>query len=458
VQLQGRVAAALHRSAEVYALELVGTVAILSVAFAFGLAALEIPTTILVLALAAAVVALLLVRIDLAILAVVATAPLEAAFASGPGGISVTKLAGGICFASFAVTVLRTRRLLIFERGQAIVLAILALALTSSLQAREISPALTTTSRYASFAIVYIILTQFGGDRVLLRRIAWVLAIGAAVSAGLGLNEYFKGRSAMASLPYSNQNDFAFILATSLPLMFWLLGSRRALRPVVLGMIGVVFAATLLSLSRGTLVGLGAGMLFFLLTDRRRLRLTLLAGAVATIATIFVVHSNPERFQQALLFKQKVAHENVTTRFEAWGAAARLATDHPLLGIGPGNFQFYYNKLTGTPVGTLTLTVAHNAFLDIGAELGLVAMCLLALYLLVAFARLTEAVVRGYGEPGYAQALRISLIIAGVSALFLSEQYFLPFWLVGGLATGIWLEGRRKAQGDEAAPHSTVSP
>ena len=456
MQLQGRVATALHRPAQVYAAELVGIVGIVAVGVAFALAALERPSTILVLAVAATVVVVVLLRTDLAILLVVATAPIEAAFASGPGGISITKIAGGLCFASFAVTVLRKKRRLVLERGQAIVLGILALALVSSLQAREISPALTTTSRYASFAIVYIILTQFGSDRLLQRRIAWVVAVSAAVSGGLGLHYYFNGSASVAGLPYSNQNDFAFLLATSLPLMFWLLGGRRELRPFVLLMIGVVFGAILLSLSRGNLVGLGAGLLFFLLTDRRRLQVTLLAGGVAALAAVLVVRSNPARFQEAVTLKQHVAQQNVTARYQVWGAAARLATDHPLLGVGPGNFQFYYNRLTGNPVGTYALTVAHNAFLDIGAELGLAAMCLLAVYLALMFFRLTAAVDRGYGDPGYAQALRISLIIAVVSALFLSEQYFLPFWLIGGLATGLWLEGRRAEAAEEGPANPTA--
>ena len=84
-----------------------------------------------------------------------------------------------------------------------------------------------------------------------------------------------------------------------------------------------------------------------------------------------------------------IAQQNISTRYGAWGAAARLASDHPLLGVGPGNYGLYYNRLTGQPVGGLTLTVAHDALLDVGAELGLIAMSLLALYLLMAFLRLT---------------------------------------------------------------------
>jgi O-antigen ligase len=296
--------------------------------------------------------------------------------------------------------------------------------------------------RYASFAMVFVILSQFGGDRTLQRRIAWVLAVTAAISAGLGVANYFNGSQQYAQLPYSNQNDFAFILATSLPLMFWLLGGSARARLLALPMIGLVFGAILLSLSRGALVGLCAGFVFLLLTDRRRVQLALVAAAVAFVGGALLVHSNPQRFQSALFAKQQIAQENVTTRFEAWNAAATLATDHPFLGVGPGNFQFYYNALTGRPPGTLTLTVAHDAYLDIGAELGLAAMFLFVLYLVVAYTRLTVAVRQGFGPPGYAQALRVALVIGAVCAIFLSEQYFLPFWLIGGLATAIWAEGR----------------
>ena len=78
-----------------------------------------------------------------------------------------------------------------------------------------------------------------------------------------------------------NQNDFAFVLATSLPLMFVLLTGPKLLRPLVLGAIGLVSAGILLSLSRGALVGLAAGFLLFVITDRRRISVTLTAGALA---------------------------------------------------------------------------------------------------------------------------------------------------------------------------------
>jgi O-antigen ligase len=404
------------------------------------------PLATLLIALGAVALGFLVTRVDLAILFVVATAPLEGEFGSGLAGISVTKVAGYACILAFVYALVRDGRPIVFERGQALVLGILGIALLSTVWAEHTAPAVTTTTRYASFAVIYVIITQFGHDRVLQVRIAWTLAITCTIAAALGLDAYLRGNAELATLPHTQQNDFAFILATSLPFMFFLLGRTRALRPFLLAAIALVSAAILLSLSRGAFLGLAAGFIVFVLTDRRRIQVTLTAGLLAAIGILLVIHSNPQRFHEAVSLKQNVAQENVSTRFGAWGAAGRLASEHPLLGVGPGNFQFHYNELTGQPLGTFTLTVAHNALLDVGAELGLLAMSLLALYLVLAFIRLTGALQRGYGDPAYVRTLRISLTIAIVSAMFLSEQYFLPFWLIGGLAAAIWVHGQRQTE------------
>jgi hypothetical protein len=63
------------------------------------------------------------------------------------------------------------------------------------------------------------------------------------------------------------------------------------------------------------------------------------------------------------------------------------------------------------------------------------------LYLGAAFVRASVARRRGDGPPGLATAVRTALVVACVSALFLSAQYYAPFWLLGALATAMWREG-----------------
>ena len=102
------------------------------------------------------------------LLLVVATAPLEGQFGSGSGALSVTKIAGYVCIAAFLYALVKEHRRLVLERGQALVLGILGLALLSTAwAANETSAAITTTTRYAGFAVIYVIITQFGHDRVL---------------------------------------------------------------------------------------------------------------------------------------------------------------------------------------------------------------------------------------------------------------------------------------------------
>jgi O-antigen ligase len=398
---------------------------------------------------AAAFVLVCLLRTDVALLALIAVAPVEEGLrVGGSASLSVTKALGALCLASFALRALRSRQPLVLDGTQLIVLGILGVALVSMLHAAEGAEALTNATRYASFALVYVVLTQFAGDEVFLRRVAWVVAGAATWGAIWGLRDYFTGVAPVATVPFKDPGDFAFALATSLPLTFWLLGTRnRLLRVFVAAGLTVIFAAIVLSLVRGALVGITAGLLFFIATDRRRWKVILAGGILALAAAAFVIRSDPARFENALGQKEHVASSNVTSRFDLWGAAATLASENPLLGVGPGNFRFQYLQTAGLPQGIHNLNVAHNAYLDIAAELGVIAMLLFLLYLAVAFLRATAEVRLGRGPPGYAQALRVSLVIAATSAMFLSEQYYLPFWLLGALVTIVWV-GRR----EDAAP------
>jgi putative inorganic carbon (HCO3(-)) transporter len=418
-----------------------GTVGILSV----GAATLHPAATIGGLAVAVVVVTLLW-RVDLALLVVVATGPLELAYDVQVGPLTVTKAAGGLCLLSFALYALRSHHKLVFDRSQLLVLAILIFGMLSAVQALDLGAAITTTGRYASFAAFFIVVTQLPHRPLLQRQIAWTLSGGATILAIVGLHAYFSGASLVAKPAHADANDVGFALATALPFAFWLLGAGRALRPIVVGMIAAISASAVLTLSRGALVGIGTGVLFLLVTDRRRFRLILVGGLIAAAGSLVAIQEAPGRFAQALETKQAVAQENVTSRLQAWDAAANLATTHPFLGVGPGNFRFYFDEVTGTPAGTSTVTVVHDAYLDIAAELGLAAAFAFVLYVGMTLARLTALTRAGPGPTRYAQAVCVSLVIAASCAVFLSEQYFLPFWLLGGIATALWTQRPRDVQ------------
>ncbi|MGH3112821.1 MAG: O-antigen ligase family protein [Gaiellaceae bacterium] len=391
---------------------------------------------------ALAVLGVCVLRVEAALLLLVASAPLETAFSLGEASLTVTKVAGVVAFGSLLLHLLAGRRKLHLDRTHAVAAGILAIALVSTLQARDSGLALETTIRYASFVAVYLLVTQFVGESGVHRAVVWVLSASSALAGAFALQRYLAGESSLATLPNTDPNDFAFILATTLPLTFWLLGSRVVLRPVVLLMIGVIAAGVLLSFSRGALVGVGAGLAWEIMTRRRRLPVLVAGVAVAALAVFIVIRADPGRFETSLELKEHVAQSNIESRLDAWRGAATLASQSPVLGVGPGNFRVHFYEATGNPPGTHRLNVVHNAYLDVAAEVGVVAAVLFVLYLAMVFLRCSEAARHGRGLPGLAHAVQTSLVIAAVSALFLSEQYYAPFWLLGGLATVLWASGR----------------
>ena len=175
-----------------------------------------------------AVLVLAAARVEFAVLLLVATAPLESAFT--PGSLSVTKLVGALAFASFALNAVVARRRLYLDAGHAVVFGLLAVALLSTVQAEHMPEAVTTTTRYASFVALFLVVSQFVGDRRLQTRLAWVLSISSAIAGALASWNFLSGETLSAQLPNGDPNDVAFVLATTLPFTFWLLRERGARR------------------------------------------------------------------------------------------------------------------------------------------------------------------------------------------------------------------------------------
>src|ERR1700746_2907348 len=121
-----------------------------------------------------------------------------------------------------------------------------------------------------------------------------------------------------------------------------------------------------------------------------------------------------------------------------------LMMQHPLFGVGPGNF----------PVETQEWRVAHNTYSELGAEAGVPAI-LLFLVLLIMSLRKIRAVAK---LPGYAQDENIRLWTSALwaamaaymaGALFASTQYNLfPYFMVGYICALYQLASKPVPAGD----------
>src|SRR5262249_19826621 len=170
-------------------------------------------------------------------------------------------------------------------------------------------------------------------------------------------------------------------LATALDLLLpfavvLTLVSKGGARLFYLGCAAVMAIGVLVTLSRGGFLGLIAsgGVLLWKLGRGRRRETTL--GVALVCGILFAVMPGGYGNRVATIFNNKQDQTgSAQERRELMKRAASVAIRRPVLGVGMGNFHIY----------SIREKAAHNAYLEIAAELGVTG---LIAYLIVIFAPL----------------------------------------------------------------------
>jgi O-antigen ligase len=418
---------------------------LVAVAAAVAVSATWWPLLVIPGVVALAVVVGALMRLEFALLLLAAAVPLEYSVALGGNSqLTLVKVAGALCFASFAVQLATRRRRLRLDATHAMLLGILSLSLVATVAANALDSAALATVRLASFVGLYFVLTSFAGDHRTLERFVWVLSVASAIAGVLAIRNLLTGFDTRATPTYGDANDLAYILSTTLPLTLWLLRRRGPRRLLVLAFVTVIGIADVLTLSRGAAVGLGCALVWAVFTHRTELRAVLAPLMIVAVCIGVVALTQQARITIALRDKGIVAESNVDHRFDAWRSALLLIESHPLIGVGPGNFQLYAATIDNRPPAPADPTVVHNTYLEVAAENGLPAFALLLAYVLTSFRRLHAPTRLQTGPQSLSIAATASMIVAVTAALTLSEQYDAPLWLLGGIATCLWQEAKAR--------------
>lgn len=170
-----------------------------------------------------------------------------------------------------------------------------------------------------------------------------------------------------------NPNAVAGCLVLFLPLQASLLASRGRDRPLWVTSVQLVLllmtTGTLVLLqSRGAWLGLGLGVLLYLLISKPARYLPVLAGVTA-FAVLFVSEIGPDR----LPTPKPDDSDTIAERVELWSRGIYMVRDHPFSGVGLNQFRTVvptlYPAFSRTP--DADVVHAHNQFLHTAAELGL---------------------------------------------------------------------------------------
>lgn len=131
----------------------------------------------------------------------------------------------------------------------------------------------------------------------------------------------------------------------------------------------------------------------------------------------------PDAAAREQVFRMDVKVASVRTRLAIWRNTLEMVADHPLGGVGLGNqplaYPAYARRAVVDPSAAagLQLDYAHNDYLQLLAELGVVGLGLLA-WLGVTLAKTAVAAVRGAGVPALAAVAGLLGVLADATFSF----------------------------------------
>ena len=157
--------------------------------------------------------------------------------------------------------------------------------------------------------------------------------------------------------------------------------SRR--RWLLAGIVAIEFVALLLTMTRGAWIALFAGAAVLCLLVRRRAAVAGVAIALAVAVVFSFVFARDEGRTIAVTeLATRPADRNVATRLVLWSISWDLFRDHPVFGVGMGDYTIEADRRLGEREVRTTVDT-HNVYLHVLATRGLVGFIPFVLYFVV---------------------------------------------------------------------------
>ena len=393
---------------------------------------------------------------------------------AGPA-LSATKIAGLLLALGWFVRVAThedDRRAVIFAAHPTfsyVLVLFVAWVGLSIVWAEDVALAMDQATIFLLVAILYVIVYTAIRTRRHAMQVIGAFVLGTAITAtyGLILRPDPNGQSAERLASTINDPNFlAAILVAGIVLAgASLLAARgnRLLQAGALITILLCLSAFFLTGSRGGIVGLAAALIAALAFGGRwRPQIALAATVVTTLAIGYYTTLAPPELTDRLASATQGEVSRLDTRSTIWTVAWRMAMDHPVAGVGVGNFEprsIDYIIEPGSTYRTDRVIdnpgVSHNSYLGPFAELGLVGVVLLISIFAFSVGSALRAAVRfkANGDTRMeilSRGLAVALIGVLAAAVFISAEANKFIWLM--LAMGPAL----LAVAESAAPKSAA--
>jgi O-antigen ligase len=287
--------------------------------------------------------------------------------------------------------------------------------------------------------------------------LAQVDRTGSTVGTAAGFGKDLRPRLAG---PIGEKNRYAQILLVLLPLALWLVRTEtvRVKRLLAAGCAFFTVCGILLTFSRGAAVALLVTVLVMAVLGFVRARhvallLVAVLGLTFAVAPDYITRLQTLSAVDSATSQGTSADAAVVGRATEGLAAFNAFKDHPIVGVGPGQFFRRYSQEYGNQLNLRFLATdrqAHNLYLAIAADTGILGLAMFLGIVLVTIVQLWRLnVFWRRRRPEHAQlalAFLLALVAYMASGAFLQLSYQRYFFVLVALANAtIWVL-RREAQ------------
>jgi O-antigen ligase len=423
------------------------TTAVAGTAAALGAVAVYSPRDSVLALLALAFVAVAMSRLPLAVAAfIVLTFPAHLPGSLGAGA-TLAKPVGALLVLAWGAAVLTRRaplpllpqaRPLLFST----VVGFLLFGTVSMIWAADPSQTRTAVGRILLNAALLVVIYTAASTRAGFRTILYGYLLGSVVTSlyTMGSRSYNAATGRLAGVVDTDYFAAAVIPAILIAGFVFVTASSTRTRWLAATVALVDLAAFVLTQSRGGIVGLAIALpVAVVFAGRARPRMLALALVlVAGGLGYYFAYKPAHVFQSGPRGGLATASSG---RVDEWRVAFRVAEGHAVGGVGLGNYQTveprYSTQTVNLEFSRYIVTerlVAHNTYLQMAAELGLVGLSLLLIIVVLPLRLAARAVPRLERECDGLE-FPIRGLLAGTigmlaAYIFLSAEFEKPLWIV----------------------------
>jgi probable O-glycosylation ligase (exosortase A-associated) len=250
-----------------------------------------------------------------------------------------------------------------------------------------------------------------------------------------------------------DENDFCLAVNVALPYSFFMMGAAKSKfeKLLMIGCIALGLASVVTSMSRGGFLGLVAAAIAIWLRSPGKIKSLVIMLACVGVLSLTVSDAYWKEMQTIKTADQE--GDTGANRIYFWGIGWRMFLDHPIIGVGPANFQYNSFQYEDPEKAARGFHVwgkaAHSLYFTLLPEEGLV-----GLYIFIAIAILGWRLRRGVGiayrqlqktRPDaitdqlkelllLSRAVDVSLLAYLVTGAFISVLYHPHFWLIAAFS------------------------